>query len=446
MRLRTVGLVFVCSLVASGSAVAQSFSGDARKVGMGGAGYSENLATRMIEDERPYKAIVIPLGILQAIQDRDRFNPDDKQNFDPALVLEYAASPLHYVIGREPGGARGKFVRDVVNGEVSRDLNSYRGFNPANHLKAEGLASPSWGKTIKFARRPTGAFQGIYIGVGPYLSARTDLNIDQALTDVLASATPVSIPNRTFYISDVSAGQLALAVTGGYRARFAFRSGGPRDGVYVGANYSYLRGFHYDEATVNIRLDTDSTGLVTLLPVTIPAQVDYRYSKSGTGRAVDAGIAVVYGGLELGFGANGLGNRIDWEGLSLRRYTLRTLVASADFLNQRLPGPTGKFQVKLPVDYTGSGAYRWEKISVVAEAANGFQGTRLHSGLEFRLGPVELRGGAGYSLDRWQPAGGIGLNMGQRFSIDVAAYGSTTNLERVMRPAIAVSLRFNRRS
>jgi hypothetical protein len=172
--------------------------------------------------------------------------------------------------------------------------------------------------------------------------------------------------------------------------------------------------------------------------------VDYRYSRSGTGYAVDLGVAAVVGRLELGFGANGVGNRIDWKDLSARRYTIQSLVEGGDFIKQRLPSPVGTTRMELPVDYTGSGAYHWDKISAVAEAARGFQGTRFHSGLEFRLGRIELRGGGGYSLERWHPAGGIGLNLGERVSLDVAAFGSTTNIERQLRPAIAVSIRFNR--
>ena len=334
-------------------------------------------------------------------------------------------------------------MKDAVNGELSRDLNTYRGFVPTNKLTAEGLASPNWGKTIKFAKRRDGTFQGFYVGAGPYLSAKTVLNIDKALTDVLASPTPVPMPNRTFSITDASIGQLALAITGGYRARIALRGRSNRDGVYVGANYHYLRGFRYEAPSILVRFDTDQAGLITVNPATAPAVVDRYYSHSGTGRAVDLGLAAVVGRLELGFGANGVGNRIDWNNVSLRRYTLQSLVEGNDFIKQSLPSPSPKTRVELPVDYTSSGAYHWNKVSAVAEVAHGFEGTRFHSGLEFRLSKIEFRGGAAYGLERWHPAGGIGLNLGRRVSLDVAAFGTTTNIERQLRPAIAMSLRFN---
>ncbi len=425
---------------------AQSYSGDARKIGMGGVGYSENIATRMIEDERPYGSIVLPLGLIQALRDRNHFNPDD-DNFDPVLAMEYAANPLHYVFGRDPGGNRGKFVKDAVNGELSRDLNTYRGFVPTNKLVAEGLASPNWGKTFKFAKRPNGTFQGFYVGAGPYLSARTSLSIDKNLTDVLGSASPVpaaALANRTFTITDDSVGQLALAVTGGYRARVALPGRAGRSGVYIGANYHYLRGFHYEAPNILIRFDTDQAGLVALRPTTAPAVVNREFSTSGTGYAIDVGLAAVIDRLELGFGANGLGNRIDWRNPSLRRYTLQSLVEGGDFVEQALPSLSSTTKVELPVDYTGSGAYHWNKVSVVAEAAHGFEGTRFHGGLEFRLARIAFRGGASYALERWHPTGGIGLDLSRRVSVDIAAFGTTTNIERQLRPGIAVSLRINR--
>ncbi|MEK7409171.1 MAG: hypothetical protein AAB225_29260 [Acidobacteriota bacterium] len=413
---------------------------------MGGVGYSENIATRMIEDERPYTSIVLPVGLIQLLRYRNRFDPDD-DNFDPVLAMEYAANPLHYVFGRDPSGNRSRFVEDAVNGELSRDLNRYRGFKPTNSLTAEGLASPNWGKTFKFAKRPDGAFQGFYLGAGPYLSARTALSTDKGLTDILGSASPVpsaSLANRSFSIANASIGQIALAITGGYRARIALPGRSGRDGVYVGANYHYLRGFRYEDANIVVRFDTDQAGLLTVRPTTAPAAVDYKYARSGTGYAVDVGLASVVDRLELGFGANGLGNRIDWKNLSLRRYTLRSLVEGGDFVEQKLPSPASKLRMELPVDYTGSGAYHWTNVSAVAEVTRGFQGTRVHSGLEFRLGRIEFRGGARYSLDKWHPAGGIGLNLSERVSLDVAAFGSTTNIERELRPAIALSLRINR--
>jgi hypothetical protein len=447
MNIRTLSCLPALFLMVFSPALAQNFSSDARRIGMGGIGHSENLATRMVEDERPYSSIVIPLGLIQLLSDYHHFDPNDS-TFDPILAMEYAANPLHYVFGRNPGGTRGRFAEDLRQGELSRDLNTYRGFVPTNSLTAEGLASPSWGKTIKVHRGDGGAFQGFFVGVGPYISAKTVLNIDKALTDVLASPTPVSIPNRSFSITDSSVGQLALSATGGYRARFAWRKGAAsssRDGLYVGMNYHYLWGVRYETADMQFRFDTDSAGQLTLKPATAPAVVNWVEGRSGHGYALDFGVAAVVEHWEFGFGANGVGNRIDWDTLRGKQYKLQSLVQGGSFVHQTVPvSGSLPLRVELPVVYTGNLAYSRSSWTAVAESSRGFQGTSAHSGAEWRLGRIELRAGASYSLKRWHPAGGIGLNLSQRVSLDVGAFGSTTNIERQLRPALTVSLRLNR--
>ena len=455
MSVRTSIWVLLLLLFTYVGAPAQSFSGDARKIGMGGTGYSENIATDMVAEQRPYSSVVIPLGFIQMALDRKKFDPND-DSFDPILVMEYAANPLHYVFDRNPGGARGAFVKDLVDGKLNRNLNAYRGFVPTSKLTAEGLASPNWGKTIKFRKSAGGAFQGIFIGVGPYLSAKSVLDIDQNLIDVLASPTEVplaSLAGKSFTIGNSSAGQLALSVTGGYRGRFTFRGrsgagSSGRNGIYIGANYRYLRGFRYERADMAFRFDTEasgpSIGLLTVLPTTAPAVVDNTTSHSGTGFALDFGIAAVIDRFEFGFGANGVANRIEWNDLTGRRYQLQSLIQGGDFVKQGLPPGPALYRVELPTEYIGSAGYHLGNWSFIAEAANGFQGSSFHGGVEHRFGRVELRGGGRYGLDRWHPTGGIGLNLSQRVSLDVAAFGTTTNIERQMRPGIAVSFRFNR--
>ncbi len=445
MKIRIPGIALLLCLALSGSAFAQSYHGDARKIGMGGSGFSENIATSMIEEERNYRAIVIPLGLLQLVQDIDRFDPDDKDKFDPVLALEYAANPIHYTFGREPDGPRGRFIREMINGELSRNLNDYHGINFTNHLDGQGLASPSWGKTIKFRKRPEGSFQGIYIGAGPYLSAGSNLDIDKGLTDVLASETDMDIANRNFLITNQSTGQLAMAITGGYRAKYSLPSKekSSRDGVYVGMNFNYLRGFSYQDADITIRMDTDPDGLITLLPTTEPINIDYLRASSGSGFSLDFGMGLAIKNWELGFGAKGVANRIDWRDFTRESHKLASLIDGGSFEEQTVVAPS-EFRMELPVQYSGNIGYDKGKFAFIAEVAEGFQGTSFHGGGEFRLKWIEFRGGARYGLDRWHPSGGLGFNFGKTFSVDVAAFGTTTNIERRLLPAIAVSLRINR--
>jgi len=305
---------------------AQNWSFDARTIALGGVGGgSGNIAASLIDEQKPYRSIVIPLGLLQVLKDFGKFNPDS-DDFDPVRAAEYAASPIHFVVGRDGTNTQNLFVTDVLNGELSRDLNDYAGFVPARELVAEGLANPSWGKTIKF-RENSGGFQGVYIGAGPYLSMQSRALVDDQLRSILDSDVPLYIPNTSFPLSNTTATQLALAITGGYRARLplpaGMGSGGVLEGLYVAANYNYLRGFRYESFDTALRLDTDRGGLLTLNPALPgPLKIARDSATSGNGFAIDVGTAVVVDRWQFGFGANGLGNRIEWTGLQRTLYQL----------------------------------------------------------------------------------------------------------------------------
>jgi len=216
-----------------------------------------------------------------------------------------------------------------------------------------------------------------------------------------------------------------------------------RDGIYIGMNYHYLKGFRYENPDLAIRFDTDSTGRVILNPATAPVVIDYNNSRSGSGFALDFGMGAVVDRWEFGFGANGIGNRINWDDLIFKRFTMTSLFEGGDFVEQRLPSASS-LKVELPVEYIGNVGYHQKSWSAVGEISHGFQGSGFHGGVEYRLGAIEFRGGMRYGLERWHPSGGLGFNLGKRFSIDVAAFGTTTNIERDLKPGLAVSLRFNR--
>ena len=449
MRIRKLTFSILVFGLLPGTIWAQSYSGDARKIAMGATGYSQNIAAEMIEEERQSRSFVIPLGLIQLLQNTNRFDPGD-DSFNPVVVMEYAANPLHFIFNRDSGDIGGRFVKDIVNGKPSRDLNAYRGFVPAGELLAEGLANPNWGKTFKLRRRANGSYQGFYIGVGPYISARTKFTVDQDLIEIFSSSTDIYKPNENILIEDQTIGQLALAITGGYRARFSLPGSyrnkpASRNGIYVGVNYHYLHGFRYEQGDLALQFDTDAQGLVTLNPATTPVALNYKSARSGKGFAMDVGIGAVIDNWEFGFGANGIANRINWEDFTFKQFRLDSWsINGAEFTEHRMPAEISKLKVELPVEYAANAGYHLRNCSVAVEISRGFQGTGFHGGVEYRLGAFELRGGARYGLDRWHPSGGVGLNLGKRFSIDVAGFGTTTNVERRLKPGIALSLRFNR--
>jgi hypothetical protein len=444
-------ILLLASLLVVNTASAQNWSFDARKIGMGSPTGGENVASQMIEEENDYRGIVLPFGLIQVFRDFDRLNPSNDE-FDLVRTIEYAAAPLHYTIGRDTSDTKADdFITDIGNGELNRDLNVYKGFIPVNQPPAAGLATPTWGKTFRVASGPGASFQGIYVGAGPYLSMRTASVIDERLTSILSEGPAVYMPFTQLTAQNDTQGQLAMAIAGGYRGRFGFAPGvglgTDREGIYLAANYKYLHGFRYEDTDFSLRMDTDGAGLVTIVPnpaLQPPLFVSRSHADSGTGMAVDVGVGAVISNWEFGFGANGLGNFIDWTDVEQKAYFHANLLQGDGDL---IEGPTvqiGEVRVELPIDYRANVGYNVDRWAAVAEFGRGLQGKSFHSGGEIRLGTVDVRGGAVYSREMWNPSAGVGLNVSDRVALDVAVYGNSANVERKRNPAIAFSLRFNR--
>ena len=179
LALLTMLLAFVASPVA-----AQNWSVDARRIALGSIGDMGHVASELVAEQRGYGSIVVPFGLFQILADFSIYDPED-DHFDPVRAAEYIASPLHYTFDRNGSDSGQQFVNDIVNGRLNPNLNVYRGFQPANEFVGEGLASPSWGKTFTVREDGAGAFHGVYVGAGPYLSVRTDNMIDQELITLL---------------------------------------------------------------------------------------------------------------------------------------------------------------------------------------------------------------------------------------------------------------------
>ncbi len=426
--------------VAARPSFAQSWSFDARTIGMGGIGSTGNLASSMIDKEPSYTSIVLPFGLFQVLSDLDIYDPNSPK-FDPIRAVEYASSPIHYVIGRTGGNpAEVLFVSDLRNATFSRDLSRYKGFVPANDILAEGLASPTFGGTIKVHRDGNGGYQGIYIGAGPYLSLHDRATFDTQLTNVLS--TGINVANAFMPITNTDLGQAALAVTGGYRGRFAWpgATGPSRDGIYVAANFNYLRGFVYENDAMTVNLATDATGLLS--PASNIAIV-HQDANRGTGYAIDLGAGVVVNRWEVGFGADGVANRIDWTGVTAKTFRLGNLQSGNSSFVESATIAVPDARVELPVDYRGNVTYNADRWSAAAEVGHGYGGGSFHGGYEHRFGPLAVRGGARYTFSMWNPTAGIGVDLSRKVSFDVAIFGTTANIEQTRQAAIATSIRIN---
>jgi len=445
-----VGVLLV-SLLSAGPALAQNWSFDARNVGMGGVGSTSNVAVDMVDEQRPYRPLVLPFGLLfQVLPNLPKLNPTS-DGFDLVRTIEYSASPIHYIVGRDSTNTASAFITDLRNGTLSRDLNDYRGFSPATSTVAEGLASPNWGHTFKIKKSAAGPFQGIYVGAGPYFSMKTSAEIDPALAAIFASPTPVYVPNTSFYMSNDTLSQFALAVTGGYRGRFALGGGSGKvsasglqapDGLYFGANYHYLHGFSYEHFEPDARLDTNAQGLLFVNPAKgLPVTIVRTSASTGSGLAIDAGVAAVVNRWEVGFGVNGIENRMNWTDVERTNYVLNSLFAGGDFID--LPTvKVGDERVELPVDVRVNGSYNADQWTGITEYGHGYNGTTFRAGFEERINRYQLRVGGRYIKERWEATGGAGINFSQHFGADVGLFSTSANLERQRHLAIAVSLRF----
>jgi hypothetical protein len=436
-----VSLSIGVSLIAIASgASAQSFSGDARTIGMGGTGKNANIALSMVAPATPYASIPLPIGLIQTLGNTKGFDPTSDE-FDPAWAIATASNPMHYTFGRKaPSGddPQSRFIRDLVNGNINRDLATYSSFHLPTTLSAEGLASPAFGGTIKLAKQDNGAFQGIFIGGGPYFSFATDAAFDERLSDILENGSHYA--NSSLVVQDSSAVQLAMSIVVGYRGRVPLPGwSGDRDGLYLAANYRYLHGFKYLEPDLTVRFDTDSQGLVTVTPTTTPITIDNLEADSGTGRAIDLGMQIVRDRWEAGVGVNGIGNQIDWDDLTLKRFTLNSLLTGGDFVEQTIANPPGPVTVKLPVVTSGNVGYDGDGYAFKASVVHGYNGNSFHGGAERSFGPLALRGGARYSRERWDPTWGFGI--GRRVALDVGFYGTHSNLQDEREISMAMSIR-----
>jgi hypothetical protein len=213
----------------------------------------------------------------------------------------------------------------------------------------------------------------------------------------------------------------------------------------VAANYNYLHGFRYEDIDFRLRLDTDAAGLLTINPLLPPPLfVTRTNAESGRGMAIDVGVGAVVSNWQFGFGANGLANRIEWTDVERTTYFHASLLSGEGDLSEGVPVAVGDVRVELPIDYRANIGYDVERWAAVAEFGRGYQGTSFHGGGEYRFGPIDVRGGAVYSRELWNPAGGVGFNMSDTAALDVAVYSNSANVERKRNPAIAVSLRFSR--
>ena len=444
--MRAAFIAILLLMWSASPAFAQNYSFDARRIALGGVGGTPNLASKLVERQRRYRSILIPLGLVKVLSDIHVFYPN-REDFDFSRAVEFSYSPLHFVFGRSEDITARTLFRDIVDAQIQPDLNAYRGFEIEPSITAEGLISENWGKTF-MVRKDDRSFQGIYVGAGPYLGALAHAEFESELVSLLNSPVDTYFPSAGFGIGGGETDQLALAITGGYRARFPYFSregaGAGRNGMYVAANFHYLYGLRFDEFTANLQFETDPIGLLLPNPTTPPFSLDWHTSSKGHGMAIDAGVEFVVNRWDFGFGMGGIANRINWTQIERHNVSLQSLFGGTEFVHIRLPVTDETRRLELPVTYTGDVAYHREKWSVLSEYSHGYMGNQFRTGLEYRLSSVELRGAVRY-YDGWYPSAGAGFNLTRNFGVDVAFFGTQTFLERSPHVGLAISFRLDQR-
>jgi hypothetical protein len=454
------------AMLGAGSVHAQNFANDARLIGMGGLGGQKTDAVNLAGKDRSYSAIALPAGLLQTMSNLSVFNPKEKASFNLIKAVDYASNPNQFILDRDGSDAASRLASDLLRANVLRDFTRYRGFNPQD-IDTGGIISPKWGKIFK-VREDGDEFHGLFLGIGPYVSLQTNVKFDPRLRAIFSDPSVSVNADDAYWIgrdrtdpatacipgecTPTFAIQSAAALTAGYRARFnvpasmmklAGDGGSDRDGIYVAFNVSYLRGIRYEDTELTVLIETDSSALVETFPTIRPLTLDRLWSGRAAGRSVDFSIATVMDRLSLNFGAEGIGNQLNWRDLKSKTYELANITNSSSFIRTSfVPNSTNK-QVKLPVRYTAGGSYKFDNLALAAQFRHGLQKGEFNAGAEYPWWFMEFRGGMRYTSKVWNPTLGLGLNMGNKAGFDIAAYTNSGNLERIRKTAFAVSFRVN---
>src|SRR5699024_3507551 len=120
---------------------------------------------------------------------------------------------------------------------------------------------------------------------------------DAEMKKILSGSGNRYVPSASLGLGGGETDQLALDITGSYRARFPLfagnGAGSARNGMYVAANYHHLQGFRYDRFDARLALDTDTNGLLVPDPPERPFSLDWHKSTHGIGLSTDFGVAFV---------------------------------------------------------------------------------------------------------------------------------------------------------
>jgi hypothetical protein len=169
--------------------------------------------------------------------------------------------------------------------------------------------------------------------------------------------------------------------------------------------------------------------------------INHRRATKGRGLAFELGVEAVIDRWEVGFGAAGIANRIHWKEVEQVTYSTADLLTGRGGFDEGLTVAVPDATVHLPVEYQGHVRYFADQWSTALGVGHGFGGMSFHGGVERPVGPVEVRIGVRRSFKKWNPSAGVGFDLHPRMALDVAVFGTNTNIQLDRKVAVAASIR-----
>ena len=162
--------------------------------------------------------------------------------------------------------------------------------------------------------------------------------------------------------------------------------------------------------------------------------------------ALDFGVTFVRNRWDFGAGVGGVGNRIDVEqDHATRALALVSLLNESEWFMSSSPASAPRLDSSCRSPIPATSPITERSGPSYTEYSRGFEGNNFRTGLEYRLGGVELRGAGRISQGNWYPSGGAGFNLTRNFGVDAALFGTKTFLEPNAHLGLALSFRIDKR-
>jgi hypothetical protein len=396
---------------------AASVSLNARKMAMGGVNVPD---PHRLQSENPAYSVVaerdlrgesfclpIPLGLLALASDPPEFDPD-KDGFDPLELGNLVANPPWHLELKEP---------DPLDGDVTLDLGAEHlrlYWEDAHVLVPEdpldlGLRWDRFGLGLSFRERELSRWR---FQVTPYVDMLADAELDDALYGVLAGGDSL-LPNSRYGMSADAKAAAGLSWKLIHARRLA--PGGPNE-FYVAVAPKLLTGF----AMAKSELDFSAvTGEDMFASDSLDIEQDTYLRRTdgfspGYGFALDLGLAMRRGPVDLGLGVRDIGAFISFPKTLLEhQYLQDTTDGNSESVTDTLE-MDASYRYKIKALWTLNAGYSQPTWLVAGELRVRAWQTTMHLGGEYRWRAVALRAGLQRDTrEKWQMSGGLGLRKGR---------------------------------